>query len=170
MPTEFSIRGNQSDDGPMVSFGPQDVATASQLAIPGSLTRNVSYPSLALEVELSCVFTGDRLEIVKLAIASRHSFIATKDLTQLSLPQVIRAIVCESVPNSDSWLPQSPNSFNQSRSEAFLAQLYWFEHVSWGSPRATLMAYTGWSRPYANTRIKMISKDFKLPGAHSADK
>jgi hypothetical protein len=170
MPTEFSIRGDRREDGPLVSFGPLDAVTASQLAIPGSLVRRVSYPALALEVELSCAFTGDRLEIVKMTIVSQQSYIATKDLTQLALPQVIREIVCESVPNSDHWLIQNTNSLNHPRSDAFLAQLYWFEHVSWGSPRATLMTFMGWSRPYANTRIKKISKEIKLPGAHSAER
>lgn len=167
MPTEFSIQGDKRGDGPLVAFGPNDAAAGFRLAIPGSLVRKVSYPSLALEVELNCAFTGDRLEIVRMTIASRQSFIATKDLTQLALPQVIRRIVCESVPNSDRWLIHDANSFNQSRSEEFLAQLYWFEHVSWGSPRATLMTYMGWSRPYANTRIKKIAKEFALPGAHA---
>ena len=170
MPTEFSIQGDRRDDGPLISFGPLDAATSSQLAIPGSLVRRVSYPALALEVDLSCAFTGDRLEIVRMTIISRQSYIATKDLTQLALPQVIREIVCGSVPNSDQWLIQDTNSFNHPRSDAFLAQVYWFEHVSWGSPRATLMTFMGWSRPYANTRIKKISKEIKLPGAHSADK
>lgn len=167
MPTEFSIYGDKKEDGPLVSFGPLDTMNSSRLAIPGSLVRRVSYPALALEVELSCAFTGDRLEIVKMTIASKQSYIATKDLTQLALPQVIREIVRGSVPNSDHWSIQNTNSLNQPRSDAFLAQLYWFEHVSWGSPRATLMTFMGWSRPYANTRIKKIAKEIALPGAHS---
>ena len=50
---------------------------------------------------------------------------------------------------------------------AFLAQLYWFEFVGWGSPRASIMSYMGWSRANANFHIKRINKLFPLPGARA---
>jgi hypothetical protein len=157
-------------DGPLVKFGPVDTNNSSQLAIPEFLSRTVTYPVLGLRLELRCVFSGDRVEIAKLTIESSSSYLTTKALTQLALPQVIREIVIQTVPNSQLWRIDVGSLNQQQRSTAYLAQLYWFEHISWGSPRACLMTYMGWSRPYANTKIRRIAEEIPLPGAHSESK
>jgi len=165
MPTNFRVTRTNSVDGELVEFGPLDQVEAKKLAIPASLTRVVSYPELSLVIELSCTFTGDRIEITKMVIESSGSFIATRDLTQLALPAVMRAIALESIPGSSYWTSPSNDSVTENR--AFLAQLYWLEHVSWGSPRATIMTLTSWSRTNANWHIKKLAKEFELPGAHA---
>ena len=165
MTTNFIVSRTNSVDGELVEFGPLDQVEMKKLAIPSSLARVVSYPELSLVIELSCTFTGDRIDITKMVIQSSDSFIATRDLTQLALPSVSRAISLESIPGSSYWTSQSNPSITENR--AFLAQLYWLEHVSWGSPRAAIMNLTSWSRTNANWHIKKLAKEFELPGAHA---
>jgi hypothetical protein len=140
------------------------------MSIPNRLTRTVTYPELGLEIELECVFSGERLEIAKMTVQGVGGYIATRDLTQLSLPQVMRAIVSEAVPEANRWSQlENESQSNRLTDPCHLAQIYWLEYVGWGTPRARIMKYMGWSRANANFHIKKINKNFPLPGAHVGD-
>ena len=164
----FKILTMAGKDDAVAHFGPTDPDTGLRLSIPKKLVRTVSYPALKLQVGLFCVFSGERLEIEKMAIESRGSYVASRDLTQLALPQVMYRIFSDAVPEArvltelaDKDNPHKPDG------AAFLAMLYWFEHAGWGAPRARIMDYMGWSRANANFHLKRISSNFPLPATRS---
>ena len=163
----FKVERTGTPDGKTVTFGPTDPETGVTLSLPATFTRRVSYPGHGLAVILECVFTGDRIEVESLKIERVAKFISTKVLTQLALPAVIRAIAEDAIPNSSRWASLNSTSDNKAENAEFLAQIYWFEHVSWGSPRASIMAYMNWSRTNANFHISKFSKNMPMPGAHA---
>lgn len=166
MDTNFVLTRSKQSDGKLVSFGPLDQASMTQLSIPETITRVVNYPALELEVEITCRFSGERLEVTNMNIRGHGTYIATAALTKLSLPQVIRAVALEAIPNVAHWTNPKPEFLDGNR--AFLAQVYWLEHASWGAPRTAIMELKGWSRPNTSFHIKGIAKEFQLPGAHAA--
>lgn len=168
MSKEFVITNSSIADGEMVTFGPLDQTTMTQLTIPKSMTRIVNYPELELEIELTCAFSGQRLEVTNMNIKGHGTYIATRTLTQLSLPLVIHEIAYSAIPNITHWTKPRPELLDKNR--AFLAQLYWLEHVSWGTPRTAIMELKKWSRPNTSFHIQNIAKEYELPGAHSKQK
>jgi hypothetical protein len=164
----FKILTMAGKDDAFTRFGPTDPETGLRLSIPEKLERTVSYPALKLQVGLFCVFSGERLEIEKMTIESMGSFVTSRDLTQLALPQVMYQIVSDAVPEAMvlSKLADKENPFKPDGA-AFLAMLYWFEHAGWGAPRARIMEYMGWSRANANFHLKRISANFPLPATRS---
>lgn len=168
MSEAFIIRKNGISDGKLVKFGPIDQTTMTQLSIPETITRLVNYPALELEVEITCHFSGERLEVSKLNIQGCGTYIATAALTRLSLPQVIRRIALDAIPNVSHWLNPKPELLDKNL--AFLAQIYWLEHASWGAPRTAIMELKSWSRPNTSFHLKNIAKIFELPGAHASRK
>ena len=164
----FKIQTASEGDEAMVQFGPSDPETGLSLSIPRRLTRKVNYPALELQLFLSCTFSGERLEIEKMTIEAKGSYVASRDLTQLALPQVMYAIVSGAVPEAKvlNRLVDS-DKLDKPEGPSFLATVYWFEHASWGAPRARIMEYMGWSRANANFHLKKISRNFPLPGARS---
>lgn len=168
MTTQFVISSAGKPDGELVTFGPINVESSTHLAIASNFTRRVTYPALGITCIIECAFTGDRIEVSSLSIEKVEAYITTKALTLLALPQVIRALAEDAIPNSQTWSkPRAPGD-NRPTSPEFLAQIYWFEHVSWGSPRASIMKYMGWSRTNANFHITKFSKQIAMPGAHSS--
>jgi len=164
----FKIQGGPDRDEAVVQFGPLDPETGIRLSIPRRLSRKVSYPDLNLQVFLSCAFSGERLEIEKMAIEAKGSYVASRDLTQLSLPHVMYAIVSGAVPEAKALNRHvDGDKLDKPEGPAFLATLYWFEHAGWGAPRARIMSYMDWSRANANFHLKKISLNFPLPGARS---
>jgi hypothetical protein len=171
MAIEFEITSGGQPDGSLVLFGNLDPKNDRKLQIPATFERRVKYVSQQLELELHCVFTGDRIEISRMVISGLGKFVGSRDLTQLSLPQVIRKIAFDVIPNSHEWTEETRSKDiewgNLNAGDGFLAQLYWFEHVSWGAPRSALMSYLGCSRTTANAHIRRIAKQFDLPGVHA---
>lgn len=165
MNKNFVVTESGRKDGKLVPFGPLDQTSMTQLTIPETMTRLVNYPELELEIELTCAFSGERLEVTNLNIKGHGTYIATRTLTQLSLPQVIHEIAFSSIPNIEHWTKPTPELL--SKNKAFLAQLYWLEHASWGTPRNTIMELKGWSKPNTSFHIQKIAKEFGLPGAHA---
>lgn len=151
----------------MVAFGPFDQESGSQASIPAQLTRKVTYPELGVIALFECVFTGDRLEIQRISVESNEKFVSATAMSQLSIPAVIREIAIQAVPNSKLWALVGLGQQRRYEGQTFLAQVYWFEHISWGSPRASIMKYMNWSRTNANFHISKISRELELPGAHS---
>jgi hypothetical protein len=170
MELPFKLETVGVPDGKPVSFGPFDQETGTQQSIPSSLTRRVVYPGLEVSALVECVFTGDKLEIQRISVENSGKFVSTKVLTQLALPAVIRAIAVEVVPNAKLWSELKSSEDFRLEGLTFLAQVYWFEHISWGSPRGSIMKYMSWSRTNANFHISKIARNYPLPGAHSQDK
>lgn len=166
----FKLESAGIADGKRQDFGPDNPQMGTKASIPSTLTRRVIYPELGVTALIECVFTGDKLEVQSLNVQNNGKFVSTKVLTQLALPAVIRAIALEVVPDAQLWVNLDSNEFPKNDSPTFLAQVYWFEHVSWGSPRGSIMNYMGWSRTNANFHISKIAKLYPLPGAHSRDK
>jgi hypothetical protein len=170
MGLSFKVETVGMPDGEPINFGPFDQETGTQQSIPNSFSRRVIYPELEIAATLECVFTGDKIEIQSLKVEKNGKFVSTKVLTQLALPSVIRAIAIEVIPNSSLWAELEPNQEFKLEGPTFLAQVYWFEHISWGSPRVSIMNYMKWSRTNANFHILKISSNFPLPGAHAIKK
>ena len=169
MPINFTLESAGVQDGPIVNFGPFDAESGTQQSIPSALKRRVVYLDLEIALTVDCVFTGDKIEIQKLTVENDGKFISTKVLTQLALPAVMRAIAVDVVPNSHLWAFLDNTAIIKNEAPSFLAQVYWFEHISWGSPRGSIMNYMGWSRTNANFHISKIARRFPLPGAHSLE-
>jgi hypothetical protein len=165
----FKLESIGKPDGKSVVFGPYDQETGTQQSIPSRLTRRVVYPELEVAAVVECIFTGDKLEIQSLDVQSNGKFVSTKVLTQLALPSVIRAIALEVVPNAKLWAELKADKQVKPVDPIFLAQVYWFEHISWGSPRGSIMTYMNWSRTNANFHISKIARNFPLPGAHASN-
>ncbi len=171
MSEPFKISPTKEKDGKLVPFGPFDSETGWAMQIPERLSRIVYYPRLKLEIVLDCVFSGERLEIALMTIEGKGGFVTTRDLTQLGLPAVMGEIARGAVPDSARWSkPASAKALNRPEGYPYLAQMYWFEYIGWGSPRANIMTYMNWSRANANFHIKKINSNFPLPGAHAATK
>lgn len=170
MSLPFKIEAAGVADGKPIDFGPFDHETGTQQSIPATLTRRVHYPELEVTALVECIFTGDKLEIQSLTVQNKGKFVSTKVLTQLALPAVIRAIAIEVVPNAKLWAYLDASQILKHEGPTFLAQIYWFEHISWGSPRGSIMTYMNWSRTNANFHISKIARNFPLPGAHALEK
>jgi len=167
MALSFSLESAGVPDGELVAFGPFDQESGSQASIPTQLTRKVTYPELGVVALFELVFTGDRLEIQRISVESNEKFVSATVMSQLSIPAVIREIAVQTVPNSKIWALAGSGQQRRYEGQAFLAQVYWFEHISWGSPRASIMKYMSWSRTNANFHISKISREVELPGAHA---
>ena len=164
MSENFHIERTEDPDGPMVQVGPVMPHGQSQLQVPTHLTRRVFYGEGDPVVEVSIAFSGERLEVVALKATATTGSITSLFLTQLALPKAIRQIAIDVVPNGSLWTLDEREGGMGLESSDFLAQLYWFEHLSWGSPRGAIMKYMGWSRTTANWHIRKVEKVFPLPG------
>jgi hypothetical protein len=167
MDTEFTISRTDEPDGPLRHVGPQGFEYPFEIRVPVAMQRRVTYAAQDLEVTVNLVFPGERIEIRELHVSGGDGYIATQYLTGLGLPRVIRAIALDSIPNSARWLPTETGQKEKDLSYKYLAELYWFEHISWGSPRSAIMKYTSWSRANTNWHLRKIAKEFPLPGPHS---
>jgi len=159
----FSISKTEIKDGPLRKVAPRGFEYPIDIEVPMTMQRRVTYPETGLTITLNLVCPEERIEIRTLEIDGGGKFIETQYLTGLSLPKVIRQVAIESVPNSARWV-KTKKEPDRDTSPKFLAELYWFEHLSWGTPRAAIMEHTGWSRANTNWHLRKIAKDFPLPG------
>jgi len=157
----MEIRDTEEFDGKMQNVGGYIPDVAHQLLVPKSLKREVFYgddqPLLTLSLSL---LDTNRLEVVGMNLQTSEGGtpISTNLLTKMSIPKVIRQIAEEIIPHSSYWTTP-PTDY----SDDYLAQLYWFEYVTWGAPRLALMNLTGWSRANTNHHLRRIAKTFDLP-------
>lgn len=164
MERRVRIHSTETSDGPLTQVGPTMPNLSVQLEVPSTLTREVFYGKDEPRVLIELVFSGERLEVKRLTAHSETGFVTTQFLTQLGLPRLIRQIGVETIPNCSTWIPSEGQEGMGIESYNYLAQLYWFEHATWGSPRVAIMKFTGWSRANANWHIRKIRKQFLLPG------
>lgn len=163
MENNVDIQSTHRADGPLTLAGPEMPDLKFQLMVPSALEREVLYGQDEPRLILRLVFSGERFEISQLTVHGETHFVTTQFLTQLALPKLIRRIGTETIPNTSTWIPTEGEDEMGIESYDYLAQLYWFEHVTWGSPRAAIMKYTGWSRANSNWHIRKIRKEFSLP-------
>jgi hypothetical protein len=163
MESKIDIRLTETADGPLTLAGPKMPDLKFQLMVPSTLERAVAYSEDEPRVKLKLLFSGERFEVSELVARGGKSFVTTHFLTQLGLPRLIRRITTEAIPNCATWLPTQGEDGMGIESYDYLAQLYWFEHITWGSPRAAIMKYMGWSRANSNWHIRKIRKEFPLP-------
>lgn len=166
MEPAFFITATDIVDGPLRGVGPQGFEYPFEIQVPQKMQRKVTYADQDIEVLVDLVFAGERIEVRNLQLSGQDGYITTKYLTGLGLPKIIRAIAVDSIPNSSRWLKAAEEDV-KIQSYKYLAELYWFEHISWGSPRSAIMKYTGWSRANSNWHLRKIAKQFPLPAPHS---
>lgn len=159
----FSISRTEKPDGPLRKVSPRGIEYPIDIEVPMTMQRRVTYPETGLSIVLNLVCPEERIEIRSIEIDGGSNFIATQHLTGLSLPKVIRQVAIKSIPNSDRWVGPKKEA-DRDFSPRFLAEMYWFEHLSWGTPRSAIMEHTGWSRANTNWHLRKIAKDFPLPG------
>lgn len=175
MSDNFTIELADVKDGDFRPFGPVDPETKRQLSIPEKFTRVVKYSDIPLSVELTCVFDGEKIQVKKLcAMSQPEAFVTSRDLTQLSLPAVIRRIGLQVIPDAEYWTMEWQDDhalkLGLKSDPHFLAQLYWFEHATWGSPRVAVQEYMGCKRTTANYYIRLAAGVTALPGLHKKGK
>lgn len=174
MSENFTISKADVKDGGMVTFGPVDPENRRQLSIPKTFTRFVDYTDSSLVVELQCFFDGEKIQVSKISVVNNGGFVTSRDLTQLSLPAVIREMGFQVIPDSEYWTQewQDANSIKHGLKydSWFIAQLYWFEHATWGSPRVAVQEFMGCKRTTANYYIRLAGEKTPLPGQHKKDK
>ena len=165
--TPLHIEETSAADGALVYFGPIDPESKRQLAIPSTFERQISDQELGLKLTLSCVFTGEKVEVSRLLISSdNQGNISSRVLAQLGLPSLIREVTMFVVPNSEFWVvSKNRDSILEvtSTNFAYLAQVYWLEHVSHGSPRQELMKLLGIPRSTCNLLLRKIKDVYLLP-------
>lgn len=166
MASGFEISSLDVSDGQLVIAGPADQDLEKLLQIPAVFARKLTDKRQNLELELHCSFDGDKVQLTKLVVAKGNDGIATRDLLQLGLPALIQTVCHEVIPNSKYWLRATKSDIDRSP-YSFLAQLYWFEHVSWGNPRQRLMELMDWDRSGAIYQMRMLNKHWPLPGVHA---
>ena len=163
MGSDFTVTDAGVMDGPLVLAGPKMETLSQQLLVPSSLIRKVTYGATLPTLELSLVFSGERIEIVKMTVKAEEGYVSTQFLTHLALPRVIRQAALESIPHSARWLENSADRGQGIESYDFLAQIYWLEHLSWGSPRNSVMSFMGWSRANTNFHLRKMADMGLLP-------
>jgi hypothetical protein len=127
----------------------------------------VEYLSLSINLELTFGFDGDKVQITRLLAEAMNGHIGSRDLTQMSLPAVTRDAARAAVTDSKFWSGDFNKQAEQRNSDFhFLAQLYWFEHVTGGSPRLVIQDFLGCKRTTANYYIRLVGSQFSLPGIH----
>lgn len=163
-----SIAPTTALDGELVEFGPAVGDGEMRPSIPSTFQRTVTYQESGLMLTLDCYFAGERVEVLRLSVGgSFERPLSTRDLTQLGLPDVIHEITKTVVPDWDYWTLEGQDRRGQGKlrsDSAFLAQIYWLEHVSHGSPRQALMIYLSMPRSSCSVLIRTLKREFELPG------
>jgi hypothetical protein len=154
------------NDGALVPIGPNDRGLRFALEIPSSFARRFVSPETGLAMELHCIFDGEKVSLTKLVVEKGPTGITTRELGQLKLPYLIQALSYTVIPNSTHWTADSYDPA-ESQTFAFMAQLYWFEHISWGNPRLRLMRLFQWPKSTASYQLRKINDRWPLPGIHA---
>jgi hypothetical protein len=176
MAPEVKIHKTDKADGEFIEFGPVAKEGKKRPRIPASFSRKAVYSDLGLEAELDCTFSGDRIELRRLELRRTDSSISTRDLTQLALPWVIHSVAIDVIPDSYRYsvlisdVGEMESAKQRGPTDEVLREVaaaYWFEHVTWGTPRSRIMEFWGIKRATANEWIRKASKIYALPGAHA---
>ena len=169
MSSPVLIEKTSTVDGALVYFGPIDPESKRQLAIPVTFERQISDQVRGLTLTITCQFVGDKVEVTRLNIsADRLGTISSRTIAQLGIPGLIREVVKAVTPSWEFWLGSGNEDDHLDVSKtnyAYLAQVYWLEHISQGTPRQTLMSMLKMPRSTCNVLLRKIKNDFGLPVA-----
>ena len=157
------------EDGPLMDVGPVIGFDDFTLKVPRSFTRVVTSDNSDWVLEIRIQFDGQKLRVVDLRIQSQTSPITPRGLLALSLPKIVRACAESAIPNSAFWteeLPRMQGIENRLRDDPFLlSKFYWFEYITWGSPRVEIQKLLKCQKTTANHFIRLASKLHTLPEA-----
>lgn len=160
-------------DGPLTEVGPIDTNHDYRLHVPLTFTRMIVETGSHREVTIELSFKGDKLEVTRLCIEDKNGSISSRDLLTLSLPRLIRLAAVDAIPESEFWEKRLPNTLGISdklkENPLLLAKLYWFEHLTWGSPRVAIQELLGCKRTTANYYIRLASNSHELPASRHKD-
>jgi hypothetical protein len=147
------------------SVGP--VSDVGLLEVPKDFHYRFQLESLP-DLEIKGVFDGEKLRVTKLDLELNEGITATH-LIRVKLPDLIELIALDAIPNAKCWtlngIPQELEMNSKEDLYPYLAQSYWFHHLSWGAPRMFIMSFMGWSRNNTNFHLKKISKIMRLPAS-----
>lgn len=165
----LQIEKTATEDGPFVFFGPKDPESKRQLCIPATFERLIWDQDRGLNLVLSCAFQDNKVAVTRICISSLPGEqISSRAIAQLGLPTMIRAVTESVVPDWSFWslgLAKQPSVQPQEQNFAYLAQVYWLEHISHGAPRQTLMNALQMPRSTCNVLLRSIKQRFDLPAS-----
>jgi hypothetical protein len=159
-----------SELGPFIKVG--DPTPFGFLLVPQDFHYGFKLESLP-DLEVRGIFDGDKLQITQLNMSSGEGITATQ-LIRIKLPDLLRLIALDAIPDSGHWaigahLSDSPLDL-KTEIYSYIAQAYWFHHLSWGAPRLFIMEFMGWSRNNTNFHLKKISQTLSLPSSRKNKK
>lgn len=156
-------------DGPLVEVGPRDNLRDFRLSIPSMFRRRIEQPELERVLELELSFKGDKLAVTFLSIQDSQEGITSRDLLNIGLPRLIRLAALTAIPESKFWESEIKSKSNISvalrENRLLLSKLYWFEHITWGSPRVVIQDLLKCKKTTANYFIRLASEEYDLPAS-----
>lgn len=171
---EFAYRIHPTGvDGRLLDVGPLDPGRDFVLQVPERFTREVTLEGEGRQLRLTLRFRGDKLEIEELCLTDAVKGISPRDLLKLSLPKIIKACAETAIPNYLYWTQTIPNHPNieslLKHNRMLLAKLYWFEYITWGTPRVTIQELLRCQKTTANYYIRLAAELHKLPDSRIRD-
>lgn len=168
MESKFVIE-KLGQDGPLMDVGPVSGFDDFPLKVPSKFTRVVTTQGSDWVIEVTITFDGRKLGLYDLGIHASKDPITPRELLAISLPKIVRACAENAIPRSEFWtqeLPELPNIDSRLRDDLrLLAKFYWFEYITWGSPRVEIQKLLKCQKTTANYYIRLASKLHTLPEA-----
>lgn len=141
--------------------------------LPARFTAEVDYTERPLHVQIKASFDGVsrvRADQVCVTRVSGES-VTAEDMASLQLAAVMAQVVWQATTRSQVGSVVSINPLPPERASEeelmTVARAYWFEYVSWGSPRRRIMEMFDIPRSTANRWIRRARELYPLPGAHA---
>lgn len=155
-----------SEPSGYVEVGPTQ-GVAQVLRVPKDFHYRFKFDNFP-DVELQGVFDGDKFKVTDLSLSTKIGLNATQ-LIQIKLPELVGLVAMDAIPQAKYWtLDGAPKDLilsNKEKTALFLAQAYWFHHLSWGAPRLFVMEFMDWSRNNTRFHLAQISKAIGLPAS-----
>lgn len=155
-----------SEPSGFVEVGPSQ-GVGQVLRVPKDFHYRFEFDSLP-DVEIMGVFDGDRFQVTELSLSTKAGLSATQ-LIRIKLPELVGLVAKDLIPHAEYWTtdgaPRDLILSNKEMTSLFLAQAYWFHHLSWGAPRLFVMEFMDWSRNNTNFHLKQLAKSVGLPAS-----
>lgn len=146
-----------------IVFGPMEDR------IPSEFRASVQWTELpGLTAELAINIANDRIRIGVLEMRSESApGIVSSDLAKLELRAVARHAAEAAVnPGHGAFVGRRPAMRPTPEELRLLAQVYWFQYMTWGDPRRAIMAHWEIPRATASRWIRSARELYPLPGPH----
>lgn len=141
--------------------------------LPARFTAEVDYVERPLRVHIKASFDGvSRVRADEVSVTRVNGESVTpEDMASLQLGAVMAAVVWHATTQSQVASVVSINRREPDGADdeelLTVARAYWFEYVSWGSPRRRIMEMFDIPRTTANRWIRRARELYPLPGAHA---